>query len=228
MEESPVKEPFLFALHRDHAEALRALGRKIQVRAGTAVFNEGDVSGRVAVILSGRVKVSSFTEDGREVVLAVRGAGDLLGELSAVDGEPHGSTATAMERVDLLIVPSSLFRRFLVDHPAAAILLLEMVSRRLRDADRKRVEFGSLDTVGRLARRLVEMTGSYGRASGSPDARPIRIDLPMSQQELAGWIGASREAVSKALHTLRARGWIETGRLQITVLDLDALKRRAT
>jgi CRP-like cAMP-binding protein len=94
---------------------------------------------------------------------------------------------------------------------------------KLRDADRKRVEFGSLDAEGRVARRLVELASEHGTTSQGV----VHITLPLSQQELAGWTCSSRESVSKALRNLRACGWIETHRRGISVLDVGALNRRA-
>jgi len=98
-----------------------------------------------------------------------------------------------------------------------------MLSSRLRDADRKRIEFGAYDTLGRLATRLLELVERFGE----PTERGVRIALPLTQDELAGWIGSSREAVARALQALRARGYVETRRRTIVVLDLDALRRRA-
>jgi CRP-like cAMP-binding protein len=98
-----------------------------------------------------------------------------------------------------------------------------MLSSRLRDADEKRVEFAAYDSVGRVARRLVEMAGRFG----DPEGLGVRITLPLTQEELAGWTGSSREAVSKALQALRDRGLIETKRRAVTVLDLEGLTRRA-
>ena len=99
-----------------------------------------------------------------------------------------------------------------------------MLTGRLRDADRKRIEFGGRDTIGRVAARLVELADQYG-AEGDGG---VVIDLPFSQQELAGWIGSSRESVVKALTSMRARGWIETGRRSITGASMPALRARAT
>jgi CRP/FNR family transcriptional regulator, cyclic AMP receptor protein len=205
-------------------EALAALGTTKRFRRGAVLFNEGEDAGHVIVVRSGRVKVSSYTEDGKEIVLAVREPGELLAELSAIDGEPRGATATALEPVEASLVDAADFRSFLETRPGVAFALLEMTAGKLRDADRKRVEFGAYDTTGRVARRLVEMAERFGEQTGSG----VRITLPLSQQELAGWTGSSREAVSKSLHQLRSRGFIETARRGITVLDLDGLRRRAT
>jgi CRP/FNR family cyclic AMP-dependent transcriptional regulator len=207
-------------------EALAAVGRMKRYRRGAVLFNEGEEAGPVIVVRSGRVKVSSYTEDGKEIVLAVREPGELLAELSAIDGEPRGATATALEPVDAALVAAADFRSFLEERPGVAFALLEMTAGKLRDADRKRIEFGAYDTTARVARRLVEMAERFGEETGDGDG--VRITLPLSQQELAGWTGSSREAVSKSLQQLRARGFIETARRGITVLDLAGLRRRAT
>src|SRR5688572_22889242 len=188
------------------------------------LFQEGEQADHVLIVQSGSVKISCFTEDGKEIMLAVRGPGELLGELSAIDGEPRSAAASAVEPVEVLAVAADDFRSFLEMRPRVATTLLQMLSRKLRDADRKRIEFGAYDTIGRVCRRLVEMAERFGEES----SRGVRISLPLSQQELAGWTGSSREAVSKALHQLRSRGFIETARRGITVLDLVALRRRAT
>ena len=119
---------------------------------------------------------------------------------------------TASKRVE----PHVEFRRDLTDHPRVALLLLETLSRRLRDAGRKRVEFAAADTVGRVCSRLVELIERFGVREG--DA--VAIDLPITQEELAGWCGASREATAHALQTLRELGWVETGRRRLVVRDV--------
>jgi CRP-like cAMP-binding protein len=177
----------------------------------------------VIVLLSGRAKVSSYTAEGKEVLLAVRGPGDLLGELSAFDGEPRLATISALEPIEALIVPSERFTRFLEDRPRVAVLLLQMLTNRLRDSARKQVEYGAYDSAARVARRLVELVERYGTSEGPS----VRIGLSLTQDELAGWTGASREAVSKALREFRDRGWVTTGRRSIVVLDVEALRNRS-
>ena len=222
----PADDPaigFLGAIDGEQVRQLHERGVRRRFRKGHALFHQGGSSDRVVILLSGRVKVSTLTDEGRESVLAFRGPGDLLGELSAIDGEPRSATVEAIEPVEALAVAASDFRSFLVANPEVSLLLLQMLSRRLRDADRKRVEYAAHDTVGRVAARLVELAERYGE----PAARGLRIGLPLSQEELAGWVGGSREAVSKALQTLRSVGWVVTERRRITVVDLDALRRRS-
>lgn len=216
-------EGFGAELSSEELDDLIGRGVRRRFRRGSFLFTEGETSDHVLVVLGGRVKVSSFTLDGREVVLAVRGSGELLGDMSALDGGARSASVAALEDVDALVVPADRFELFLEDHPRVAVHLLRTLSRRLRDADRKRIEFGAFDTTARVAQRLVELVDRFGE----PTADGVRITLSLSQEELAGWTGSSREAVSKALRAFRTRGWIQTSRRKIVVVDPEALRRRA-
>ncbi|MEQ4722356.1 Crp/Fnr family transcriptional regulator [Nonomuraea sp. B19D2] len=217
----PESGEFLSMLTDEEVAALRAAGRLRRWDRGATVINESDTSDWVLVLLEGRVKCSSHTSAGTEVVLAVRGPGALLGEMSAIDGSPRSATVTALEPISGIVVRD--FSSFLESHGRIAVLLMQLVTAKLRDADRKRIEYGAFDTTGRVATRLLELAERYGQQTNSG----VRVALPLSQDELAGWTGASREAVSKALRTLRDRGLIETGRRRVVIHDLDGLRRRA-
>ncbi|HUR04654.1 MAG TPA: Crp/Fnr family transcriptional regulator [Nonomuraea sp.] len=212
---------FISMLTADEVEEMRAAGRPRRWERGTTVMSEGDTSDWVLVLSEGRVKVSSHTSSGTEVVLAVRGPGALLGEMSAIDGSPRSATVTALEPIAGMVIRD--FPAFLQEHGRIAVLLMQLVTGRLRDADRKRIEYGAFDTTGRVATRLIELAERYGEKTSSG----VRVALPLSQDELAGWTGASREAVSKALRTLRDRGLIETGRRRVVIHDLEGLRKRA-
>jgi len=190
---------------------------------GAIVFGEGDVSKRVILVVSGHLKVSCCSDNGHEVVLGYCERGDVLGEFAAVDGEPHPATVTAVEPTQALVMPADRFASIVEGRPDAAMALLRSVIGRLRNADRKRLEFASLDATGRVARRLIELAEHYGE----PTDEGVRITLPITQQELAGWVGTSREAVSKSMHRLRERSLIDIHRRSVTVLDLEGLRMRA-
>lgn len=222
-EGEPRLDGFGAALTPAELDDLIERGSKRPFRRGAFIMTEGEASDHVVVLLAGRAKVSSYTADGKEVVLAVRGPGELLGDFSALDGAPRSATVSALEPIEALILVSDRFLAYLEDHPRLAVMLLQTWSRRVRDADRKRIEFGAYDTPGRVARRLLELVDRYGEGDGNS----MRIDLSLTQDELAGWTGSSREAVSKALREFRDRGWIETGRRSITVLNIDALRSRS-
>jgi CRP-like cAMP-binding protein len=219
----PAGREFWHQLQPAEAEALERVGQRRDFRRGSVLFREADRSDRVVVLRTGRVKVAVDTASGTEVVLAVRGPGALLGEFSAIDRSPHSATVTAIEPVTALAIRSADFESYLHAHGRVAFLLMRTLAAKLRDADRKRIEFGAHDTTGRVAARLVELAETYGQRAEDG----IRIALPFSQDELAGWIGSSREAVSKALGTLRGAGEIRTGRMTVIVRDLPALRRRS-
>lgn len=149
------------------------------------------------LLLTGRVKIYSLTEQGTEIVLAVQGPGTLLGELSVVDGAPRAVSVRELEPLQAIAVPAPAFLSFLRGHPNAALRMVQMIIGRLRDVDRKRAEFGAFDTLGRVSLRLVELAERFG----TREERGIRITEPFTQDELASWIGSSREAVAKALRT---------------------------
>jgi CRP-like cAMP-binding protein len=217
-------DQLLASLDQEATAALRAIGTVRRFRVGQVLFHEGDPSNHVVLITAGEVKVSSAHEAGGETVLAIRRAGDLIGELSAIDDRPRSATATAITPVDAVVVPAPAFGAFLTQHPGAAVALLRTVIARLRDADAQRVEFGSHQSLPRLARRLLQLAESYGRPA--PDGT-IHIELPVTQEELAGWVGASRESVARALRALRSTGAVTTARRAITVVDLDRLRELA-
>ena len=177
------------------------------------------------LLTEGRVKIASISEDGREAVLAFRGPGEVLGELSAIDGQPRSAGVIAVDPVERARHPDRRLPRVPGALAAAPSLwILTRLIARLREADRKRAEFGASDTIGRVAARLVELAADYGRPQPGGG---VLIDLPITQEELASWVGSSREGVNKALHTLRGLHWVETERRAITVLDMDALRKRA-
>jgi CRP-like cAMP-binding protein len=214
---------FFDLLTAAEAEALRQVGHRQQWSRGAMIYRQGERSERVVVLRTGRVKVSTDTPSGVEVVLAVRGPGALVGELSSLDGEPLSASVSALEPVTALVVPHPAFESYLHANGRVAFLLMRQIVGRLRDADRKRVEFGAFDTTGRVAARLVELAERFGQ----PTDGGLRIGVALSQDDLAGWTGASREAVTKALRQLRSAGWISTGRMNVVVRDLDALRERA-
>jgi CRP/FNR family transcriptional regulator, cyclic AMP receptor protein len=214
---------FLEALGEGHAEALRALGRVRRYPVGSALFHERDPGDAVLVLQSGRVKLTCATDAGRDALLGIREPGDLIGEMSAIDGVPRLATAIALEPVEVLILSSQAFVAYLDRTPSVALVLVRLLSRRLRDAARERIEFGALDTVGRVCSRLVELADRFGAAGENG----VGIDVSITQEDLAGWTGASREAVIRALRTLRELGWIATRRRGITLVEVEMLRRRA-
>jgi CRP/FNR family transcriptional regulator, cyclic AMP receptor protein len=215
---------FASALAADDLEALGRLGVVRTFARGQALLHQEQIPRHVLLLRVGRVKVSATTAAGSESVLAFRGPGDLVGELSALDEQPRSASVVAVESVEALLVDHGQFRGFLAERPGAAMALLGVLARRLRDADAKRIQFAAYTTTSRVADRLLELCERFG----SQEGEVIRIALQLSQEELAGWTGSSIEAVGRALRTMRTLGWIETRRREIRVRDLDALRRLTT
>jgi CRP-like cAMP-binding protein len=191
--------------------------------ANVTLIHQADDGGPVVLLVAGRVKITVVTDAGRQAIVAVCGPGDLVGELAAIDDGPRSTTVTTLEPVDALVVPRTDFATLLERHPRMALLILRTVARRLRYADVQQAQFATHDVVGRLAHRLVELCERFGTQTENG----IEIQLPLSQEDLASWVGASREAISKAFQQLRSLHVLETGRRRVTVLDLGALERRA-
>jgi CRP-like cAMP-binding protein len=204
------------------AGALRGEGHSRTFARGQALFVEGDRPERVFLLERGRVLITCSGPGGKEIVLELQGPGDVLGELSVFDGGPRSATAVTLEPVEALVAPASALIRA-ARNADTAHELIRILAARLRESDRRRIDFSSLDTLGRVAWRLVELAERFGRQT--PEG--VAVDLPISQDQLASWCSASREATVKALAALRNLGAISTGRRHVLVADPEALRRHA-
>jgi CRP-like cAMP-binding protein len=218
LEEKPID--FLSALTDGELADFRAAGRVRRFAKGETLFHEGDDPGGVIAIVRGRVKVWMAGVGGREVVLRFPAAGELIGELAAMAGRPRTATVTAVDGVEAIAMRVPEFQRFVSEHPRVAPLVFERVAALLAEADRQLVDFATRDVTARVASCLIELA----QDAGEPDSGGVRITLPLSQDELGAWAGASREAVARSLHLLRELGWIETRRREIKVLSVEGLR----
>lgn len=190
---------------------------------GETLMHQGGPSDCLYVLLEGRVRVTVVDADGHELLLDLLGPGDTAGELSVIDGRERSATVSALEPGCALRVPAPQFRGFLEQHPGAAVALLKVLAHRLRQSDDTRLRLAADRTDQRVARRLLELAARHGELDGTG----VRITAPLTQAELASWVGASREGVSYALRDLREAGAITVDRRAITVHDLALLRERA-
>lgn len=212
--------PFLKQLWKVDADALLERVSRKTVEGSAVIMHEGSAGETVALVLEGRVKLEARGVGEKTVVLAIRGPGELLGEMAAVGGTRRIATAVALGDVEIGALSGEDFRSYLREHPDAALVLLRSLVRRVTEATRGLVELATQDSVGRVARRLVEL----GAERGGPATEPYELEL--TQDELASWTGATRETVSRALRLMRQLGWVATGHRTITVLDPTALRAR--
>lgn len=215
--------PFLARLEQQDRADLLALGSEITYNARTPLLRQHEPSNHILIILSGWTKVTAATASGYEALLSLRGSGDLVGEEAVLTGRPRSTTVTALEPVRARAVPGELFMGFLQRHPDVSYHLLGLTSDRAQAADRRRLELASMSVRERFASLLLDLARTHGRRT----EEGIELALPLTTQELAGSVGASRETTQRLLRELRERNIVTTGRRRIEVLRPDQLRALA-
>ncbi len=189
-------------------------------RQGSVVFVQGEHGTSCYAIVSGSVRICTYTADGREAVLAVLGPGDVFGELALFDEAPRSADAIANEPAELLSLDGRDVHRAVADHPDLGTALLRILGRRLRLANDAFQEVAFFDVPGRVAKRLADLADAHGvTADGG-----TLIEVSLSQESLASMVGATRESVNKALAALTKRGLVERRGRRYLVPDVEALR----
>lgn len=189
-----------------------ALGTVKDFAPGVALLREGEGGVHVLVLVKGLVKVTAISPEGHLALLAIRTAGDLVGELASMDNEPRIATVTAAGPVRTRVVSQAEFLGYLTRHPEVALAVSGSVGAKLRWATRRRIDFSAHEVHLRLARVLVELVRTYGSDDGE-------IGVPLSQPELAALVGAAEPTVHRALAHLRKEGIVGTGYRRVVVHD---------
>ncbi|MFE5679282.1 Crp/Fnr family transcriptional regulator [Streptomyces erythrochromogenes] len=193
-------------LAADDRETLIGLGRVVTYGVGETLIREGGPETTALLITSGCVKVFGGAEDGATVLLALRVHGEIVGEISALDGQPRSATVVAVRRTATRVLTAAAFRSFLRESPTAAEVVQRSVAGKLRGATRHRINSSSGTATVRLARTLDNLVRSYARSV--PEG--LRIDVPLSHADLAALAGISDASVQRALRSLRAAGAVAT------------------
>ena len=213
-----------WAMLTDEERAVLAdLSRTSVFSPGAVICVEGDPATHVYVLVDGLAKVLSSTADGHELTLALRGNGDLVGEIAGQTTGYRNATMRAIGTVRALIVTYEKFSTFLDAHPGAGHAYRQVVTRRWNDADSMLRSHPVTNGAHRLAIVLLDLAARYG----SETDQGVHIAVPLSQEELASLAGASRATVTRALSNWRQRGIIRTGQRDITITGLDDLRRIA-
>ncbi|MBL0778525.1 MULTISPECIES: Crp/Fnr family transcriptional regulator [Streptomyces] len=215
--------PFLARLEGGERQALLALGSPMTYAPRQALLREHEPSAHVLLLLTGWTKVTAAAPNGYEALLALRGPGDIVGEFAALTSKPRSAHVTALEEVRAVAVEPARFTEFLRSAPPVSMTLLALVSDRTRAADRRRLEFASMTVRERFASLLLELARGFGQRT----ADGVELQVPLSKQELAGSVGASREMVQRLLKELRDRDAVVTGRRALVVRRPDVLRRIA-
>jgi CRP-like cAMP-binding protein len=203
--------------------ALLERGEVRSFARGESIVREGEPGTEVFLLLSACAKTTARNDNGTEALLSIRVGGDVIGELAVMDGEPRSATVTAcrIEPCVAVAVGRGEFLNFLMASPEASALLTEVVSRRLRWANRRRIDFSGCSVKVRTARVIVELASAYGQQLPY-NGRSIGTNL--SQGEFATLVGAAIPSVQKALRELRVAGLIDTGYRTVAALDLPGLR----
>jgi len=205
--------PLLAYLSEADRAYLLGLGVRRSFGAKEFVLLQGDPSDHVHILISGWVRVSAVVEDGREVLYALRGPGEVLGDIAAVSGRIRTASVRCLEPVTVVQLSGAQFLACLRTRPEIAIAMIKSVVTRLRDAEAARVDSAMLGVAQRVAAHLVRLVAEHGR----PVEDGVMIDVPLSQQDIADQIGAALRTVARGLAVLRDRGIVDTGRRRITV-----------
>jgi CRP-like cAMP-binding protein len=207
----------LFAELSDEALA-RVVANAVsrELRRGDVVFEEGAVPEHLYVVEDGRIAIASKSIDGRESVFALMERGELFGEMGLLDGLGRSAEARALEPSQITEIPYVPVRTVFEENPALLWGVVALLAGRLRSMDSALADSVFLDVTGRTAKRLLELAGAQDE-----------FLLPITQEELAGMVGASRERVNKAIASFVRLGWIDQADRRYAILDREQLTRRA-
>jgi len=218
--------PDKLALLRNHSlfrdlpvSVLEHLGSYMKMRKarkGAVIFSKGDPGSGLLGVLSGMVKVSIASAEGKDIVLNIFREGEVFGEIALLDGRPRTADATAMSDCELIVIERRDFVRFLQGHPDVTLKFIEILCSRLRRTSEQVQDVTFLSLPTRLAKTLLQLT-SKG------DAQARRPKVAITQREISQMIGRSRESTNKQLRAWAKRGWIRLERGGVSVLAPDKL-----
>jgi CRP/FNR family transcriptional regulator, cyclic AMP receptor protein len=211
---------YLFSrLEDDEADAILAYARIVPYAAGAEIFGKGAPGDSMMAVLSGHVRISAPSAEGREVVFNIMGPGEVFGEIALLDGGERTADAVAMSACQLLVVDRRSFLPILQRRPDLGIRLMVLLCERLRRTDEQVEDALFRHLENRLAKAVLRLARQHG-SGGQP---PLRIDLALSQGELASIAGGSRESINKHLRAWQRAGIIALDHGGIVIRDLDAL-----
>jgi CRP-like cAMP-binding protein len=212
-----LRETELFAELDDAALGLIGdASRSRELRRGDIVFLAGATPEHLYVVDDGRIAITNKSDDGRESVFALMERGELFGELGLLDGLSRSAEARALEASRIIEIPYTPIRRAFEERPQLLWGVVALLAGRLRSMDSQLADSVFLDVTGRTAKRLLELAGDTDE-----------FLLPITQEELAGMVGASRERVNKAIASFVRLGWIDQSDRRYRILDREQITRRA-
>ncbi len=214
--------PLFAGLEDEDIRELMSVAKRRTFRSGEVIFHREDPGQVLYVIKEGKVKISLISPDGQEISLVVFGKGECFGEIAILDGLSRSADAIAMEKVECYTLQRSDFHKAIMKNPKIAIQVMEVLSKRLRSTDQMVEDLIFLDVYGRVAKKLLELADTHG----TKVENGIRIDVRLTQQELASMVGSSRESVNKVMGYFTDKNFISADKHKITLHRIADLKRR--
>jgi len=199
--------------------------KRRSLKKGEALFRKGDEGNTLYFVREGSIKIVLPSEMGDEVAPAILTSDDFFGEMALLDGMPRSADVVALEPSELYALSRKDFLSFLTNNEEAIRAVFSSISMRLRRTDNLLEDACFLNISTRFARRLVELSDTYGRETDEEGT--VSIELRLTQKDLASMVGATRESINKELKVLRERGLVNTTGSTIEILDIERLKRRA-
>ena len=187
------------------------------LQRGDMLFSEGDQANDLYIVLEGRVAIANRSFDGRESVVALMESGDLFGEMPLFRPDGRSADARVLENSSVVVIPYVPVKSLYEEHPEMLWKIVDMLAERLKVMDVALADSMFLDVTGRTAKRLLELAGA-----------DEEFELPVTQEELAGMIGASRERVNKSLASFIKLGWLAQKGEKYVILDRKQLEIRST
>ena len=215
------KTPLFANLTADELRSLAARVSSKRFAKGTPLFSEGEACTGLFLVASGKIRIFKLSAAGREQVLAVEGPGSSFAELPVFDGGNYPASASALEDAEVLFISRKDFQNFCREHPEVALKVIAVVGSRLRRLVGI-IEELSFTTV---RQRLIALILRLAQTSGKTSQEGVHVELTKSHQELASDLGTVRELISRNLSRLQAEGLLAVDGRNITVRDLEGLKR---
>jgi CRP/FNR family cyclic AMP-dependent transcriptional regulator len=215
--------PLFVNLTEDELQALVDDFVPRTLRQNEVIFHQGDPGQTLYLIGSGKIRIYVLQEDGQEMSVVLMGPGDIFGEFAIIDDLPRSASAVAVQDALLFTLSRERYREHLRRCPQLALNFLQALSIKLRYTNDQVGTLASLDISSRIARKLLELAQSYGVA----EPEGVRIDAPLTQEELASLVGATRESTNKTLGAFRRQGLIKLRGGYISIVDPEGLRDRA-
>ena len=211
------KHPIFSDLAPDALDQLCRYAQPTSLKRGATLFAKGDPGHSLYAVISGTVKISVSSPDGRNAILNLIGAGEVFGEMSVLDGRVRSADATANTNCEILVIDRRDFLPFVNSQPALAMKFIELLCERLRWTSDQVEQIILQDLPGRLASALLGLTEKRKLESAN---RTIAI----TQQEISEMVGMTRESINKQLRAWAARDWLRLEHGAIVVLNADPLR----